>query len=1830
MCNNGVLGSVDITPTGGTGPYNISWAGPVNGSPLGNEVNTSGNSYNITGLATGSYTVTITDANGCNFVLNPIVITAPTAIVSTVTPSAVLCYGGTSGNAFVTASGGTSPYNVSWTGPVSGSPSGNEINASGGNYTITGLSSGTYSVTVTDANGCFQTINGVVITQPQAALAIATSNIINNLCYGASAGSVTITATHGTAPYQIAWSGPVSGNPSGNEVVSSGGNFIIPSLPSGSYTATLTDDNGCIISTPFVIGQPALISISNNLTPVLCHGGNTGTATFTVSGATPPYNIAWNGPVSGAPAGNEIQVSTGSYVIQGLLFGNYAVTITDANGCDTTLSISITEPQAPLVFTQTNIVNNPCFGGNIGSVVIAASNGTAPYNVSWTGPVNGNPVGNEILNSGGNYTVNNLLAGNYTLTVTDANSCTTTGPLSITEPPTSVNIAQSNIVNVLCFGQSNGAVTITGTNGTAPYNVSWTGPVNGSPAGNEILSSGNSYTVNGLAAGNYTVTLTDNHGCAVNTSVSITQPSAFTINSSTTIVSCFGGNNGTATLAVGGATAPYNISWSGPVNGSPNGNEISTSGGSYSIMNLSSGSYTITISDGNGCSTTTPVTINQPTAISVLSTAQNNLCFNDATGAFTFNVTGGTPGYNISWSGQLSGNPIGFEILASGGSYILNNLSAGQYNITVSDANLCSTNFVVDLIPPAPVVLSTQSIIDNLCYNESNGQITLLGSGGVAPYQVSWNGPVSGNPVGTEIASSGMPYTISSLLSGLYSVQLMDFNGCSQTVQVAINDPGAISLNAISNSVLCNGGSTGNITVNAIGGASGYNISWSGPINGNPIGNEIANSGGTYQIVNLPFGNYSLLLTDANGCVSSISAQVLQPDAISTTATIVDVLCHGATTGAIDVTILGGTPFVNGAPYIYQWDNGTTTEDLNNIGVGTYVLTVTDANNCSQSFTFYVTEPAALSVAMNATNVHCHGYGNGSSLPSVSGGVGPYTYLWTATNGGILTTGPTSSNQINLVPGTYTVLITDANGCTLTDIAIITQPAQLTMSEVHTHINCFGGSTGSIDVTVNGGTQPYSYSWSSIPGGLPIYTTEDLFFIPAGGYYLTITDANNCTISQQVILTQPGSPISTILTVQDVLCHGNSSGSLTVNITGGTPFTQAPHYIIEYFSGGNLIASGVTTVSGLPAGVYQVKVTDALGCYQILQDTIFEPLAPLDYSWIPTNIICQGMNTGSIFVTVTGGTQPYSYSWVVNGMAGVYATEDITGLDTGTYQLLITDANQCTLNTFTTTLTSPDSIQLNESVVDVTCFGFQNGQISTYATGGTAPYTYAWSSFAGPIPAGQSNLANIGSTTPQNGLFAGIYTLNLTDNNGCPRQFNILVNQPSAPLSVAIDSSVSVACKGSCSGRIYFTPSGGTPYYLVKLYNTSTGLFVNTQAISTISFNNPNSVFFFDNVCPGNYAIFIEDSNACTMNTTVTVTITEPNTVMNSTMFVVSNGGCNNTSGQIQVDVAGGNAPYNVAWTNLITGVNTSPISFEILSDPGSYVAAGLGAGIYQVFVTDGNGCTQMEELSVDSTTSLLAAFLAIDTAGCAPFGVTFSNLSYGINVSYLWDFGNGQTSTEFEPTAYFSAGGPYDITLTITDAAGCSQTITNDNYILSYSGPTASFYPETGTIDYYSGAIQFYNSSQNAISYVWDFGDGSPVSYATDPAHAYESMLAGSYVIHLQAIDINGCIDDTTMIIGAIEPLQMFVPNSFTLDGNGLNDDFKPTFTLPDLISKYSFQIYNRWGQLIFETNNQYDAWDGTYKGEKVQFGTYIWKIKYSDAKGNPVDGVGHVNVIR
>ena len=1502
--------------------------------------------------------------------------------------------------------------------------------------------------------------------------------------------------------------------------------------------------------------------------------------------------------------------------------------VTDANGCTEITSVTITQP-AVYTTLATLHVNVLCFGDATGSIDLTVSGVLPPYTFNWS-------------NNTTTEDISGLIAGLYTVNVVDANGCLATTSVTINQPtsPLSLSTSQNNV----CFGVNNGDINLTVSGGSGPYTYVWsngqtTQDINGLAPGSysvvvtdangcvsstsvtisapnaplslaethvDILCHGantgsinlsvvggtqpytyvwsNGYTQEdpiNLFAGTYNVTVIDANGCNINLNITLTQPVApFTLTAQATDVLCFGANTGSIDLIPSGGTFPYTYMWS---------NSQTTE----DITTLFAGTYSVSATDNNGCTAFFTVQVSEPNQpIAIANTISNVLCFGDSTGAIDLTISGGTPGYTFNWNG---------------GTYATEDISllpSGTFIVTVTDANNCQLNDTFFVAQPISPLVSTVTSMDASCFGSSTGSINLTVNGGTAPYGYTWSTGI-------------LTQDLSSIPIGWYYVTVTDAHGCSiQDSALILQPPSSISLSVLTTHILCNGYSTGYVDLTATGGVLPYQYNWS-------------NGALTYTTEDLnavPAGNYSLTLTDANGCIDSISTFIIQPDAIVATPTIVDVLCHGATTGSIDVSIVGGTPYLVGAPYSYLWNTGATTEDLTNIGAGTYVLTVTDSNNCSQSFTFIVSEPAALSVVMNALNVYCHGNGNGSSLPSVSGGVAPYTYLWTATNGGVLTTGATSSTQINLVPGTYTLLITDANGCTLIDSAVITQPQLLTMSEVHTNINCFGDTTGLIDVTVNGGTAPYTYLWTSnIPGG-PTYTSQDLTLVPAATYNLTVTDANNCTISQVVILTQPGSPISTILTSVDVLCHGNSTGSLSVSITGGTQFTPAPHYIIEYFSGGNLIASGVTSVSGLPAGVYQVKVTDTLGCYQIIQDTIFEPLAPLDYSLIPTNILCYGTTTGSIFVNITGGTAPYAYSW----NNGQYVTEDITNLSVGTYQLQVTDANGCLLTTFSSTLTSPDSIQLNPYVDNVTCYGFANGQIITNASGGTAPYTYQWSTINGTLQAGQVNLPSIGSTSQPNGLTAAMYTLLLTDGNGCVRTFDVPVNQPLAPLNVVVDSLVSVACKGACSGQIFFTPTGGTPFYWVKLYDTSTGIFVDSLPISTFDLLNPNAVFSFNNLCPGNYYLFIEDSNSCSMNTVIPVQINEPATVMNSVMFVASNAGCTNASGQIQVSASGGNAPYNVSWQHLGTGTVTNPALFEILSDPGTYMATGLSAGLYNVYVTDGNGCSHVEQLLVDSTTSLLAGFIAIDTIGCAPFGVQFSNLSYGVNVSYLWDFGNGQTSTEFEPLAYFAAGGPYDISLTITDAQGCSQTYSNDNYILSYTGPTASFYAQTDNIDFYSGALQFVNASSDANSFVWDFGDGSPVSYAENPAHLYESMTAGNYIVTLQAIDSNGCMDDTSMVFGSIEPLQMFVPNTISVDGNGLNDEFKPILTLPDLVTKYNLQIYNRWGQLIYETNNQYDSWNGTFRGDKVQIGTYTWKIQFNDYKGNPVNAHGHLNVIR
>jgi hypothetical protein len=421
-----------------------------------------------------------------------------------------------------------------------------------------------------------------------------------------------------------------------------------------------------------------------------------------------------------------------------------------------------------------------------------------------------------------------------------------------------------------------------------------------------------------------------------------------------------------------------------------------------------------------------------------------------------------------------------------------------------------------------------------------------------------------------------------------------------------------------------------------VGGTAPYTYLWS-------------NGATTEDLSNVAAGTYNVTITDGNGCTITASVTITEPTAtLAATTTPTDVLCFGNTTGAVDLSVTGGT-----APYAYLWSNGATTEDLAGITAGTYTVTITDANGCTTTASVTITEPTAtLGATTTQTDVLCFGNSSGAVDLSVVGGTAPYTYLWS--------NGATTEDLSNVAAGTYNVTITDGNGCTITSSVTITEPtATLAATTTQTDVLCFGNSSGAVDLSVVGGTAPYTYLWSN--GA----TSEDLTNIAAGTYDVTITDGNGCTITSSVTITEPTAALSATTTQTDVLCFGNSSGAVDLSVVGGTaPYTY-------------LWSNGATSedLNNVAAGTYSVSITDANGCSMTTSVTIAEPTATLAATTNQTDVLCFGNTTGAIDLIITGGTAPYAYLWS-NGAT----TEDLAGITAGTYSVTITDANGCTTN----------------------------------------------------------------------------------------------------------------------------------------------------------------------------------------------------------------------------------------------------------------------------------------------------------------------------------------------------------------------------------------------------------------------------------------------------------------------------------------------------------------------------------------------------------------------
>jgi gliding motility-associated-like protein len=995
----------------------------------------------------GIYTVLVTDANGCytnsSVVLSqPILLMSNAIVQSNYHGQDISCYGADDASILGVAIGGTAPFDYSW----NSSPIQNTALA-------VDLGPGSYTVTITDANGC-EASSSISVIEPNnlTTLTMVTSNYNDQAisCHGANNGSATTTPAGGTEPYSYSW----NTSPVQTTATAIG-------LSVGTFVVTISDANACSTSSEITLIEPeeltatAMVTSAFNGRDISCHGATDGSLIASPIGGTAPYTYSWN---------TLPMQTTASAVNLGV--GTYVVTILDANECVITTSVTLAEPvELTSTASITSDYNNQgisCNGANDGTATSNAFGGTEPYSFTW----NSTP-------SQATANADSLGAGTFTVTVIDANACSTSSSVTFSQPiplTTTVDvISDYNGQDISCHGASNGIALAMPAGGTEPYTYSW----------NTIPVQTSSTAIN-LGANTYTVTITDANGCTATSDVTLTEaPSlaafaSITSNYNGVDISCHGANNGTALASPIGGTAPYSFSWN-----------TSTAQTTAAATGLGASTYTVTITDINGCTAATSVSLEEPptltanAAITSNYNGQNISCNGANDGTATVIGSGGIEPYHYSWNTsviQTTQNAI--------------DLTPGIHITTITDANGCVATTFVNLSQPTLLVVGASVISDVSCHGANDGEALSVGVGGTSPYSYAW----------TSIGIQTNPLAIN-LEPGLHEILITDANECQGSASVTISEPAILvaTIDSISDfnglGVSCHLSSDGSINTTVTGGSTPYTVLWN-------------NGSAMEDLSGLSAGTYSLFVQDANGCVTSVATTITEPIAFISSYTFINAGCNGSSDGQIDFTLNGGV-----VPYTYLWSNGATTQDLEGIPVGTYNLLYTDVNGCVGTNSITLTQPLVIKDIIIEQDVLCYGDDNGFIDINVSGGTLPYTYSWSD--------GEISEDIDSLSQGLYIVTITDAQGCIQIDSVLVSQPVDLSLTLVspftneNFNISFYGGSDGSIDLTAIGGTDPYYFTWSN--GQI----MEDPSNLTAGSYSVILTDQNGCVATKSIELNQP-------------------------------------------------------------------------------------------------------------------------------------------------------------------------------------------------------------------------------------------------------------------------------------------------------------------------------------------------------------------------------------------------------------------------------------------------------------------------------------------------------------------------------------------------------------------------------------------------------------------------------------------------------------------------------------------------------------------------------------
>lgn len=1738
-----------------------------------------GSGTSATGLCAGVYNITVTDANGCSEVITSLVNDIPSASIA-ISGTDPLCNDSCNGEAIATPSGGFPPFSYLWDDPAAQTDS-----------IATGLCAGLYTVTLTDSAGCVA-VNQVTLTQPTP-IGLSLLIIDNGTCAGNCDGQITVIPSGGTIPFTYLWNDPLSQTTANAD-----------SLCAGPYTVMVTDVNGCTDTVTGIVNNPAGLTATATSTDVSCNGLCDGTATASTIGGTPPFTYLWDDPAAQTDS-----------VATGLCAGNYTITVTDVNNCDFTVPVTVNEPD-PLVITFSGIVDLQCDGICIGEATADVTGGVGPYTYLWDDALAQTTAAAD-----------SLCASTYTVDVTDANGCSESESVTITGP----NGLSSSIVsqtNVSCNGLCDGSAVVEGSGGTPPYTFQWNDP-----------SSTANDTVTGLCAGTYSVTVTDNNGCVSVTTVTITQPNPLTASTTASDVSCFGECDGTATVFPTGGTFPYTYQWDDPNNQT-----------TLTAVGLCPGNYTVTVTGSNGCVTTAAVQIFQPTEIIIDTLVVNATC-GQCNGQITVTPDGGVPPYTYLW-----GNG---ETTAS-----ISGLCPGVYTVDVTDFIGCTQNFDIAVSNDGGPTSATVASTDASCFGVCDGEATVTPVGGIPPYNYLWV------PGGQTTAN------VTGLCAGVYNVQIEDSVGCIYTQIVTINEPDQILGNANVTQATC-GQCNGEIYLTPSGGDGGpYSYSWSPNVSANDTASSLC------------AGIYAVTITDGSGCSSVETIPVSNISGPTVTVSGTDATCDGACDGSATASISGGT-----APFTIVWDDPSAQTDSVATGLcaGLYSVTVTDANGCQSVAQVQIDDPDPISLSLQlVTDATCPGACDGSATVIASGGTLPYTYSWSS--------GGTASTETGLCAGTYTVTVTDASGCSEQQQVVVDEPPTIVINTSTVDASCFGTCDGEAYAEATGGSGGFSYQWND-----PASTANDTAVgLCAGTYTIVVTDAAGCMDSTDVTINQPDS-ISVTIQTTAVTCNGDCDGSAIAVATGGNPpFTYQ----------WNDPASTVNdTVVDLCAGIYNLVVTDSLGCTTTSAAVITEPF-PLLLLDSAQNITCGGTCDGVAGVLVQGGTGPYNYQWD----DPTNSTDPIVqGLCAGTYQVVVTDANGCSDST-TVTIVEPAVLVATVSTQDASCGGVCDGEAYLSISGGTVPYTTLW-------------LPNLETSDTLTSLCAGQYIAVVSDAAGCVDSATATITEPPV-LTADITNSVQVLCLGSCSGEATVTPAGGTPPFTyqwstspVQTDSTATGLCVGIWAVTvtddigctanatatisdadalivtalpsnvtchgacdgtatafanggvppyTYSWNDPNSqtTETATGLCPGSYTVTVTDSQSPACVFQASVNITEPPALTATAVGTDVVCGCD---GEAAVIPSGGTPPYTYVW-----------------SDPQGQtdsVATDLCRATYTVTVTDANGCTVSTSVTVNGPDPIVsnATSVASTCSNIANGSIDLTVVGGVPGYSYNWSPGGAQDQ---DLTNVMT--GTY--TVVITDATGCSITATysvgtlvqieanagdtatvciGESITLDGTGggtylwtpgsslsdstiadPTATVNDTTtyyltvtigSCVDMDSVVIYTYNDPPvdagddlqiptggsiglNALgvvtgwTYSWEPPEFLDNSTITNPMASPDETT----MFYVTVTDNHGCMSTDSVLVEVLPGIEF--PDGISPNGDGIND----TWIIDNiqLFDDAIVEVYNRWGQLLFRSAPGYPVpWDGRYNGKDLPIGTYYYVI---DSKNFEEPFTGPITIIR